>query len=176
MPFCSNCGKEIPAEDRFCAYCGTKAGEPEQPAPEVKPETEGQVRTNVQPPVMPPKPAPRPVDPTDHTDDFSKEDISENKVICMLPYLLGCIGIIIAMLGQSTSKYVAFHVRQVLKLVVVEALLAICAAVLCWTIIVPAAAAVCLVIVLVLRIMGFVYVCQGRAKEIPIVSSLGFLK
>ena len=174
MPFCSNCGKEIPEEDRFCAYCGTKAEEPEQPAPEAKPEPE--VRQQVQPPVLTPQPAPRPVDPTDHTDNFSKEDISENKVICMLPYLLGCIGIIIAMLGQSTSKYVAFHVRQVLKLVVVEALLGICAAVLCWTFIVPIAAAVCLVIVLVLRIMGFIYVCQGRAKEIPIVSSFGFLK
>lgn len=172
MPFCANCGKELQTENRFCAYCGTKAEES---------ETAGEQKVNPIPPVppippAPPKPAPKLVDQTDHTANFEKDDISENKVICMLPYLLGCIGIIIAMLGQSTSKYVAFHVRQVLKLVVVEALLGICAAVLCWTVIVPIAAAVCFVIVLVLRIMGFVYVCQGRAKEIPIVSSFGFLK
>lgn len=158
MSFCSNCGKAVPEGDRYCAYCGTPAG------------GTGEARHNY------PQPTAKPADITDHTAEFDSEDISANKVICMLPYLLGCVGVIIAMLGQSTSKYVAFHVRQVLKIVVVEALLTICALVLCWTVIVPAAAVICMVITLVLRIMGFVYVCGGKAKEIPIISSLGFLK
>ena len=56
--------------------------------------------------------------------------ISENKVLAMLCYLMGVIGIILALLGSHESRYAGFHVRQVLKFVVVEALLVIIAIIL----------------------------------------------
>ena len=65
------------------------------------------------------------VDPYDHTAEFDPKDISDNKVICMLIYLTGAIGIFIALLASSTSQYVAFHVRQALKFLVVYSLMAI---------------------------------------------------
>ena len=116
------------------------------------------------------------VDPYDHTAEFDAADVSENKVFAMLPYLLDIMGVLIALIASKESPFTRFHVRQALKLTVVSALLGIIAVVLCWTILVPIAAAVCAVIVLVLRIICFVQICRGRAVEPAIICKLGFLK
>jgi uncharacterized protein (TIGR00266 family) len=34
MPFCSNCGSQIPEQARFCVHCGSAAGAPPPPPPE----------------------------------------------------------------------------------------------------------------------------------------------
>ena len=47
---------------------------------------------------------------------------------------------------------------------------------LCWTIIVPIAGAVCMCILAVIQIICFVRICKGQAKEAPIVCKFGFLK
>ena len=120
--------------------------------------------------------APQKADPFDHTEDFDAADISENKVFAMLPYLMGWIGIVIALLAGSKSAYAAFHVRQALKIQICNALLGIIAAVLAITIIVPFAAAVCICILSIVNIICFFHVCAGKAKEPVIVRNLGFLK
>lgn len=116
------------------------------------------------------------VDPRDHTREFDGKDISENKVIAMAPYLLGVLGIIIALLASKESPYVAFHVRQALKLTVCNVLIGICSVVLFFTLIVPFAGAVCGLIILVVRIICFFQIAMGKAKEAPIVCYFGFLK
>lgn len=114
-------------------------------------------------------------DPKDHTAEFDAKDISDNKVMAMLPYLLGTIGIIIALLASRESAYTYFHVRQALKITVVSVLIGIITVLLCWTIVVPIAGGVCGIILLVVRIICFFQICTGKAKEAPIVSGLGFL-
>ncbi|MCM1107161.1 MAG: zinc-ribbon domain-containing protein [Blautia sp.] len=116
------------------------------------------------------------MDPKDHTAEFAPKDISDNKVLAMMPYLMGTIGIIIALLASKESPYVAFHVRQALKLTVCTVLVSIITAVLCWTVIVPIAGGVCAVILFVVRIISFFQICSGKAKEAAIVSSFGFLR
>ena len=96
--------------------------------------------------------------------------------MAMAPYLLGVFGIIIALLASRESEFTYFHVRQALKLTVVNTLLTICSFILCWTVIVPIAGGICAVIIFVLRIIAFFQVCSGKAKEPAIISSLGFLK
>jgi len=112
-------------------------------------------------------------DPADHTAEFDKADISQNKVLAMLPYLMSWIGIIIALLAVNNSRYVAYHVKQALKLQVCS----IISIVLC---IIPIlgwiAYGVCAIIIFVLTIIGFFQVCGGKAKELPIIKGLGFLK
>lgn len=112
-------------------------------------------------------------DPFDRTAEFDPADISANKVIAMAPYLMGWVGIIIALLAINNSKYVAFCVKQALKLEVCFVL----SAFLC---IVPflgwLAFAVCSIIIFVLKIIGFFNVCGGKAKELPIVRNFDFLK
>jgi uncharacterized membrane protein len=116
------------------------------------------------------------VDPTDHTAEFDAADISDNKVIAMLPYLLGVVGLIAALLAKGNSPYANFHARQYLKICVCQAIVAICSAVLCWTILVPIAGGICVIILLVVRIICFFQICKGQAKEPAIVCKLGFLK
>lgn len=123
---------------------------------------------------MPPYGAPY-VDPKDHTAEFTPQDISEHKVFAMLPYLLGTIGIIIALLAAKDSKYIMFHVREALKLTVCAILVGIVSLLLCWTVIVPMAGGVCAIIILVVKIICFFQICSGKAKEAAIVSSCGFL-
>lgn len=111
---------------------------------------------------------------TDHTAEFDTRDISDNKVLAMIPYLMGWVGIIITLLAAGTSAYAGFHVRQALKLQVCAALVTIVGAIIPfigWI-----AAGICVIIISVLNIICFFNVCFGKAKEPPIVSSLGFLK
>ena len=118
-----------------------------------------------------------PVPPAnDHTADFDAEDISSNKVVAMAAYLLGTLGVIIAFLTAKDSPYASFHARQSLKLLVVEALVEIISLALFWTIVVPIAGVISLVIILVIRIICFFYVAAGKAKDAPIIGSFPFLK
>ena len=157
MKYCPKCGAQMEDNAAFCPNCGNNA----QP--------------NSSPYQAPVYAAPEP-DPFDHTGEFDAQDISENKVLCMLVYLMGVIGIIYALLAGKDSKYVAFHVRQALKFEVVTILLGIVMALLCWTIIVPIVGGVCMAIVLVLKVICFFQICSGKAKEPAIIRSLGFRK
>ena len=155
MKFCPNCKLTYDDSANVCGQCGSPlATVPNQ---------------------VPPQGVPA-YDPTDHTAEFDPKDISDNKVFAMLPYIMSFIGVIIALLAAPSSPYTMFHVRQGLKISVVEILLGIVTAVLAITVIVPIAAGICLIILLVIQIICFFGVCNGKAKEPPIIKNLGFLK
>ena len=148
MKNCPKCGNPCDDGAAFCNKCGNPFGAPNYQAQPM-------------------------YDPADHTAEFDPADISENKVIAMAPYIMGWLGIIIALLAINNSKYVSFNLKQALKIevcVMISVIIAI-VPILGWF-----AAPICLAILFVLRIMGFVYVCTGKAKEIPIIRSFGFLK
>lgn len=149
MKNCPNCGTACDDNSSFCNNCG-------------KALDEG--RANAQAFAA---------EPFDHTAEFDPSDISANKVIAMAPYLMGWVGIIIALLAINNSKYVAFSVKQALKLEVCFVLSAFFCIVpiLGWL-----AFAVCAIIIFVLKIIGFFNACGGKAKELPIVRNFDFLK
>lgn len=147
MKYCPKCGTGLEDNVVHCTNCGTSTS----------------VYTG-------------PVDPFDHTAEFDPKDISENKVICMLVYLAGYIGILVALLMSSSSKYVAFHVRQALKIEVVTMLGAIVTALLFWTVIVPIAAGILAIALFVVKIICFFQICSGKAKEPAIICNLKFMK
>lgn len=151
MKFCPNCGTQMEDNAAFCPKCGVQ-------------------------PNAAPNMTYAPVDPYDHTAEFDPQDISDNKVYATLVYLMGTIGIIIALLAAQSSRFVAFHVRQALKIVAVNLLMGIISAVLIWTFIVPIAAGVMAVVFWVIKIICFFQVCSGKAKEPAIIRSLGFMK
>lgn len=164
MKICPNCQAQLDDAAAFCTNCGTHFAAPAQP--------QGQPQTQY----APPQQAYTAPDPFDHTAEFDPKDISDNKVFAMLGYLLGTIGIIIALLASHSSAYAMFHVRQALKFTVVNILMTIAAAVLCWTFIVPIAAAIMYCVLFVIKIICFFSICSGKAKEPAIIRSLGFLK
>lgn len=151
MAFCTQCGTPLDPQAPVCPNCGTPV--------------QAQLRA-----------VPVYIDPADHTAEFDPADISANKVAAMAAYVLGIPGLIIAALLAKDSAYTGFHVRQSLKISIVNMLLALITAVLCWTVIVPIIGCICVLIMTVVKIICFVQVCGGKAKDAPIVSSLGFLK
>ena len=153
MKFCPNCHLSYDDSANVCGQCGG----PLQMIPEQFRQAPPQV-----------------LDPTDHTAEFSPQDISENKVFAMLPYLLSFIGVIIALLAAPSSPFTMFHVRQGLKILVTEILVTIIGAII--PIIGWVAAGICTIIFLVVEIICFVRVCQGKAWEPPIIKNLSFLK
>lgn len=182
MKKCPNCRNQIPDEAVYCPVCGTGVGT----GPQFTSEPSGAPTTNystsyTQPPVY--KPAVPQVDPYDHTAEFDAADIAANKVLAMAMYLLGPLGIMIALLAEKESRYIAFHVHQALKLTVAEILgiLALTVvAFLMWNlrmrvlmVFVVAAALFCLVAVHLLCVLQ---AASNNAKEVYIVRHLRFLK
>ena len=104
MKMCHNCRNQIADEAVYCPVCGSAV----DAAP-------GYVQQN---PPFNTTYSPTPVtvasvpyvNPYDHTAEFDAADISENKVLSMLIYLLGPIGIIIALLARTGSAYTGFNV------------------------------------------------------------------
>ena len=142
------------------------------------------------------------VDKWDHTHEFEKTDISENKVVAMLVYLLGPVGIIIALLAAATSPYAGFHVRQGLKFIVTEMLLGVIT-LLCYPLLLPPIIGalnalanyqipslggfgffafvyvlimIAWVILGILKIIAFFSICFGKAKEVPIIRGFKFMR
>ncbi len=120
-----------------------------------------------------PTPPPVALDIFDHTDEFDPKDISDNKVMAMLCYLMGIIGILLATIGGTASPYCAFHARQALKITVCTTLLYIICIVpiLGWIV-----CGIGLPVLFVVKIICFFSICKGQAKEPPIVRGLKFLK
>ena len=186
---CPKCGSEMNDGSAFCTKCGAalnaqnneqakgnpnpQAGTQMNGMPQGNPNPQAGPQMNGMPYGMPQQPY---MDPKDHTAEFNPKDISDNKVMAMLPYLMGTIGIIIALLACRESAYTYFHVRQALKITVCTILVTVITAVLFFTVIVPIAGGICAVILFVVKIICFFQVCSGKAKEAPIVSSFGFLK
>lgn len=170
MKICTNCNQPLEDNAAYCYKCGTQFSNEQQANSQVPPQGNyGQTPEYTSNQVSY-------ADPYDHTGEFEPKDISENKVISMLVYLMGAIGIVIALLASNTSKYAAFHVRQALKFTVIEILSAIITVLLCWTIIVPMAYAIFILVLTVIKFICFFQICAGKAKEPAIIRSFGFLR
>lgn len=149
MKVCQNCNITHPDGVNVCPQCNG-------PLIYVNPQPQGMAN------------------PADHTAEFDRADVSANKVLAMIPYLIGWFGILITLLAAGTSPYAGFHVRQALKIQICVTLVAIVGSIipiLGWL-----AIGVVGIIALVINIICFFSVCKGEAKEPPIVSNLAFLK
>ena len=93
-------------------------------------------------------------------------------------YLTSIVGVIIALLVNKNqdSPYLKFHMRQVLNIFVLETLVSLLTALLCWTCIVPFAGGICLTVLLVVTAICFIKTAQDKSIEAPIVRNFKFLK
>ncbi len=147
MKICPSCGAYMDDAMSFCPSCGAAV-------------------TGTPIPVY---------DPYDHTAEYDAKDISDNKAYCMLVYLAGLFGVIIALLASADSPYIRFNVRQYVKIFVCQTLVIIIGAGLWFTLILPVAAGICSFIFSVLRIICFVRICKGQAREVPILCKVEVL-
>lgn len=117
-----------------------------------------------------------------YSSQFASNDISENKVSAIAAYLLGPIGIIIALLIARDSAYTAFHVRQALKITISSVILEIAAVIFALFGMIPfvgiifklALILVCAawIGILVLRLIAVAQVCEGEAREPAIIGNI----
>ncbi len=164
MKICPTCNNQLDDSAAFCTVCGTKFA-PQQPG--VNTQQPGYGAPGYGAPIAP---------SYDHTAEFDAKDISDNKVISMLVYLLGTFGIIIALLASGNSPYAAFHVRQALKITVTQILATICMFLLIWTLIVPLAYLILMAALGIIKLICFFQICSGKAIEPAIIRNLPFLK
>lgn len=201
MKICANCGTQVSDDASFCNNCGSslvnnttmegpqnvaatvnndtaQAGGPAPaPAPAPVPAMQGS-----QPQVQPGGQQPygqnsyqqyMKVDPSDHTAEFDPRDIADNKIFAVVPYLFGIIAGIIVGIYVKESPYVKFHIKNAIRLEIAT-ILALCIAIIPfigWIV-----AIVLALVLVVIDIIAIVWVFQGKAKDIPLISSIGFLK
>lgn len=163
MKNCPKCNAQMEDNEMFCKNCGTSYAQPQQPQQPQAPQPQNVVM---------------PVDPTDHTSEFSAKEVSDNKLFALLIYVFDLVGVVIALLASINNKsdYLKFHIKQGLKFTITEVVIAVISAVLCWTCIVPVAAGVCYIILLIAKIICFCKTASNKSCEPIIISSLGFLK
>lgn len=182
MKDCPNCRNQIADDSVFCPICGTAVGIVPQFSPQnnlKRPQ-----ETITEPDTMPMDAPTAPyIDPYDHTKEFDHADISEHKHAAMLAYLLGPVGILIALLAAADSKYGKFHIKQAMKLTVAEilgCLMLAAASCILWSIrlriLMLFAVAVAFAAFVGLHLLCFYQVCKGNAVEVYFVRRLRFLE
>ena len=111
-------------------------------------------------------------DPSDHTAEFDPRDIADNKLFAVLPYFVFLYGIIIALLCKD-SAFTRFHAKNAIRLKIAGflALIPAIIPILGWFV-----SAILALILIVINIIAIVQCFQGKAKDLPIVSNIGFLR
>ena len=206
MKICPRCGTEQDDNALFCSNCGTTfAVQPvitkSEPAAEetateaipvqipVQPQYTQPVQPQYAQPVQYTQPAqpqyqipvqqPAPVvryNAYDHSKEFTSKDLADNKLFAALMYVTSLFGVLIALVADKDSPYLKFHIRQVLKLHLTMTILSALTAVLAWTVIVPIAGAIALLILFIVNIVCFVNVLKNRSIEPAFVRDLKFLQ
>lgn len=112
-------------------------------------------------------------------NQFSKKDIEDGKLMGILSY----IGILclIPYLTEKENEFVKYHAKQGLNLFLIEVIcsagLSIIGGILWLLIGLVALVSSCVgLLALVLSIMGIVNVCNGEAKELPIINKFKLIK
>ena len=173
MKQCPNCRNQITEEAVFCPICGTAVNQYHS-FPEPYPPQNAMQSNPVYPQSIHVPPAPK-INHYDHSAEFDSQDVSEFKLYSLLCYLLDFIGILIALLGAKESEFARFHIHQAMKFTVLEALLWLSAAILCWTVVVPVLALIALVTLVVIKFICVVNLCKNKSVEPVLVRNIKFL-
>ena len=99
----------------------------------------------------------KPVEDNAQAQEFTKEDITQNKVMAIFAYLGPLV--FIPLFAAKQSKYAHFHAVQGFTLFIIEAI----AFLLC-----P--------ILVVFNVFGIIYAAKGEAKELPVIGKIKIIK
>ncbi len=204
MKICPNCGNQVADDALFCNNCGTNVANVESVKENVSGTVSDESRVasetigaaagaaNVaggvfsagqqsqefnQPQEFNEDPMNyqnqyRSYDPSDHTAEFDPRDIADNKLFAVFPYFTLIYGLIIALLCRE-SAFTKFHAKNAirLKIAAVLALIPAIIPILGWFI-----SLILYLILLIIHIIAIINCFQGKAKDLPIIGNIGFLR
>ena len=119
-------------------------------------------------------------DVKDETDSFDKKDIESGKVMAILSYL--GILVLIPYFAEKNNKYVAYHAKQGLNLFIIEIIVSFAFSIftvifgLLLLFVVGILGAALSLASLALTIIGIVNVCNGKARELPVINKFKIIK
>ncbi len=202
MKICANCGTQVPDDAVFCNNCGSALTEnATSQAPAKGPDAAAPNPGPAPVPTPVPGPGPQPnfqngnfqqqgfqpqpgfqpqqayqyhkYDPSDHTANFDVKDIADNKLFAALPYIFSSLAGIIAGIYVHDSEFIRFHTKVCAQYDIISTVLVILSLI---PIVGWICGPICLGIVMICRLISFIYVLQGKAKDAPLIGSIGFLK
>lgn len=148
MAFCSKCGSELPADAKACPNCGNPVENAQNTTQAAADAVKNATKT------------------ADYTAQFDPKDIADHKVMAILCYL-GWL-FLIPLLAEKDSPYVRYHLNQGIILFIASVISGVLTAI-CIGVITD-------IICFVLMIIGIVNVCNGQAKDLPLIGKFRLLK
>lgn len=150
MAFCTKCGAELPEAAKACPNCGTAAA--------TEPEVRDTLSSMMDTPEV----------------EVDATDANNNKVMGVLAYL--GILVLIPILAAKESPFARFHANQGLVLWIAEIIAGVAGAILGWIPIIGGLISTALSLAsLALTIIGIINVCNGKAKELPVIGKFTLL-
>lgn len=118
----------------------------------------------------------------DYSKDYDKNEIESGKAMGILSYL-GILGLI-PYFAEKNNKYVRFHAIQGLNILLLSVIYSVAYAILSLVLAFIPIIGWMLILVLsilsygffALYIWGIVNVCNGKAKELPVVNKIQLIK
>lgn len=180
MAFCSKCGNELKTKVKFCPECGNEVIYPKNNDKVISDKFMDKVDDLI--------------DTKDNTDKFTKKDAKDNMGFALISYL-GPLALIPYFLGNK-SKYVRYHAKQGMNLLIIWAVYAIIYSLLSlirltkqvewstgllvnykmtpWWIDIPMTAIG--LGIFIINVVAIVYVSKCKAKELPILGTIKIVK
>lgn len=178
MAFCSNCGTQLDENSTVCPSCDAMV---RQNADRGNTQNAASgLRTNVFEKLN---------NTSDTTAEFDSKDMADNKVMAVLSYL--SILVLIPLFAAPNSRYARFHAKQGVTLfvfyigyTVLRFLLGLIKTThYVWGIPYQSTPGIIIFIgwllgvpLFILSIIGIINAYQGKAKELPIIGKISFLK
>ena len=106
----------------------------------------------------------------DYSDEMDSDDVTKNRLMAVLAYIGPLV--LIPLIVARDSKFAKFHANQGLILF----LLAIACALLRDVKLIGWIFSVCGMAIFILAVVGIIYACQGKAKELPVVGNWKLIK
>lgn len=118
-------------------------------------------------------------DVKDDSKKFTKKEIEDGKCLAILSYV--SILALIPYLTEKKNKYVMYHAKQGMNLFIIEVIVGALSPLLCLILflIAPLVGLILSIIgfaLLILSIIGIINVCNGEAKELPIINKIKIIK
>lgn len=156
MAYCRNCGAEIDENVKFCPACGKPTGVETKSA-----EDKFKEITNTK----------------DHTNEYTPEDIEQNKIISLFSYL--GILILVPVFGAKDSPYARYHINQGLALLILEVAFNFVFGILDFALanitffgpLIAVLSSVGNIAILALLILGIYNAVTGKAKDLPLIGT-----